>query len=42
MSQIINEQFNMGFYDFINKQRIEEAVKILEDPSVQLNITVTA
>lgn len=42
MSQIINEHFNMGFYDFINKQRIEEAVKILEDPSVQLNITETA
>ena len=42
MSQIINEHFNMGFYDFINKQRIEEAVKILEDPSLQLNITETA
>ena len=42
MSQIINEHFNMGFYDFINKQRVEEAVKILVDPRLQLNITETA
>lgn len=42
MSQIINEHFKIGFYDFINKQRVEEAIKILEDPLIQLNITETA
>jgi len=42
MSQIINEHFQMGFYDFINKQRVEEAVKILENPRIELNITETA
>ena len=28
-SQVINEHFQMGFYDFINKFRVEEAKKLL-------------
>ncbi len=28
-SQVINEHFEMGFYDFINKFRVEEAKKLL-------------
>ena len=42
MSQIINAHFNMGFYDFINKLRVEQAVSILVDSSSDMNITETA
>ncbi len=31
VSQIINEQFEMGFYDFINRFRIEEAKTLLKN-----------
>lgn len=33
LSQIINEQFKQNFNDFINKYRIEEAKRMLIDPS---------
>lgn len=33
LSQIINEYYGMNFYDFINKLRIEEAKKLLKEPS---------
>jgi len=32
LSQILNESFNQNFYDFINKYRVEESMKILRDP----------
>lgn len=39
-SQVINECFDMSFYDFINKYRIEEAEKmLLKEDLYNLNIT---
>lgn len=39
-SQIINECFQMSFYEFVNKYRIEEAERLLvEDKRQELNIT---
>ena len=38
-SQVINEHFNMGFHELVNKYRIEEAKKILHnDEQKNLNI----
>jgi YesN/AraC family two-component response regulator len=38
-SQIINEHFDMNFFELINKFRIEEAIKLLlEDKNGNLNI----
>ena len=39
-SQIINEYFNLSFFDFINKHRIEEA-KILLSRQEENNLTIT-
>ena len=33
LSQIINEQLNQNFFDFINSHRIEEAKRMLVDPA---------
>jgi AraC-like DNA-binding protein len=33
LSQIINEQLNQNFFDFINYHRIEEAKRMLVDPA---------
>ncbi|MFO7891996.1 MAG: helix-turn-helix transcriptional regulator [bacterium] len=41
LSQIINEQFNQNFFDFINRYRIEEAKKLLTD-SVKKHYTILA
>lgn len=39
-SQIINECFQMSFYEFVNKYRIEEAERLLvEDKTLEMNIT---
>ncbi|MGX1927985.1 helix-turn-helix domain-containing protein [Flagellimonas sp. 2504JD4-2] len=39
-SQIINECFEMSFYEFVNKYRIEEAERLLvEDKEHEMNIT---
>ncbi|WP_420320845.1 helix-turn-helix domain-containing protein [Flagellimonas sp.] len=39
-SQIINECFQMSFYEFVNKYRIEEAERLLvEDKTREMNIT---
>ena len=39
-SQVINEHFNLSFFDFVNKYRVEEAVKLLTHPNEEdLNIT---
>jgi YesN/AraC family two-component response regulator len=38
LSQIINEYFNQSFYDYINKLRIEEAIKLLDDLVNKMNI----
>jgi len=35
LSQIINEQLNQNFFDFINNHRIEEAKRMLIDPARQ-------
>ena len=35
LSQIINEQFNQNFFDFINQHRIEAAKKMLVDPATK-------
>jgi len=32
LSQVINEHFKLNFYDYINRNRIEEAKKKLSDP----------
>jgi len=34
LSQVINEQLHEGFFDFINRYRIEEAKRRLCDPSL--------
>lgn len=39
-SQIINEYFNLSFFDYINKYRIEEAKKLLSN-QVENNLTIT-
>ncbi len=42
-SQIINENYNLSFFDFINKHRIREAIRLLlNNEEVQLNITQIA
>lgn len=33
LSQVINEQLNLSFFDFINKYRVDEAKDILKDRS---------
>jgi len=39
-SQIINEQFNLSFFDFINRYRVEDATQLLIEPQEEnLNIT---
>jgi AraC-like DNA-binding protein len=38
-SQVINEHFNLSFFDFINKYRIEEAFRLLEKLDDSLTIT---
>ena len=35
ISQILNENLNQSFYDFINSHRIEESKKLLTDPACQ-------
>jgi len=40
-SQVINEQFNMSFYDFINKYRIVEAKKIITNNNDDSNLNLT-
>ena len=40
-SQVINEHFNLSFYDFVNKYRIEEAKNMI-DNKVDLNFTQIA
>ncbi|MCP4216259.1 MAG: helix-turn-helix domain-containing protein [bacterium] len=35
LSQVINQQFNMNFKNFLNKYRVEEAKKKLVDPAEQ-------
>lgn len=40
LSYIINKGFNENFYQFINRYRIEEAKKLIQDPKMQhLNLT---
>ncbi|HEX3006245.1 MAG TPA: helix-turn-helix domain-containing protein [Bacteroidales bacterium] len=39
VSQVINEHFNMTFYDWIAFQRIDEAKRLLKDPSTK-NFTI--
>ena len=42
-SQIINEHFNLSFFDFINKYRVEEAIILLSNPvDEDINITQIA
>lgn len=41
LSQLINENFNQTFFDFVNYYRVEEAKKILVSPEAQ-NYTVIA
>lgn len=39
LSQIINEYFKQTFFDYINRLRVEEAKKMLLDPSASKNVT---
>lgn len=41
LSQVINENFNQNYYEFINSYRIEEAKRILKEPEYK-NYTLTA
>ena len=41
-SQVINQFFNLSFFDFINKFRVQEALNILADNSVDLTISQIA
>jgi len=42
-SQIINENYNLSFFDFVNKQRVNEATRLLlNNEVVKLNITQIA
>jgi len=42
-SQIINENFNLSFFDFVNKHRVNEAKRLLlNNEEVQLNISQIA
>ncbi|MFP2995726.1 AraC family transcriptional regulator [Spongiivirga sp. MCCC 1A20706] len=42
-SQIINENYNLSFFDFVNKYRIDEAIRLLlNNENVHLNITQIA
>jgi AraC-like DNA-binding protein len=41
LSQIINENLNQNFFDFINQYRVKEAQKMLENPQGQL-LTILA
>jgi len=42
-SQIINENYNLSFFDFINKYRVNEATRLLlNNEEMQLNITQIA
>ena len=42
-SQIINENYNLSFFDFMNKQRVKEATRLLlNNEEVKLNITQIA
>jgi len=36
LSQVINENFNMGFYDFINKFRLEKSIELLENENLNI------
>ena len=33
ISQLVNKQFSQNFYEYVNKYRIDHAIKILTDPS---------
>lgn len=35
LSQFINQQYNVNFSDFINKYRVEESMRIMQDPTSQ-------
>ncbi|MBO9701847.1 MAG: helix-turn-helix domain-containing protein [Sporocytophaga sp.] len=35
LSQFINQQYDVNFSDFINKYRVEESMRIMQDPSSQ-------
>ncbi|PTX61360.1 AraC family transcriptional regulator [Kordia periserrulae] len=37
-SQLINEHFQMNFFEFVNTYRIKEAIKLLQDKQSDLNI----
>ncbi len=38
LSQIINEQLDMNFHDFINKYRVEEAQRLIQSSQQEINI----
>jgi len=38
-SQVINENFGMGFFDFINTYRIREAERLLNSSKTQISVT---
>ncbi|WP_420573181.1 helix-turn-helix domain-containing protein [Kordia sp.] len=37
-SQLINEHFEVNFFEFVNNYRIDEAIKLLQDKKSRLNI----